>query len=146
MVSSPQKNEREKAGREREEREREKRLTPPLPSLPFLSSLPKKKKTGWAFDGTGTLRSVPAAEHAGEWPAKRLVDTYPVVEQGGFVWMFYGSADLPPAERPPIPSVPELADPSWKAVYGEIEFNCDHWGVFENAIDMAHVSFFCFFC
>jgi phenylpropionate dioxygenase-like ring-hydroxylating dioxygenase large terminal subunit len=27
------------------------------------------------------------------------------------------------------------------AVYGEIEFNCGHWGVFENAIDMAHIHY-----
>jgi hypothetical protein len=27
------------------------------------------------------------------------------------------------------------------AVYGEIEFECGHWGVFENAIDMAHIHY-----
>ena len=64
---------------------------------------------------------------------------YPVQEAGGFVWLFYGSDALPAAERPPIPVVPELADPAWKAVYGEIEFECGHHAVFENAIDMAHV-------
>jgi phenylpropionate dioxygenase-like ring-hydroxylating dioxygenase large terminal subunit len=26
-------------------------------------------------------------------------------------------------------------------VYGEIEFECSHWGVFENAIDMAHIHY-----
>jgi phenylpropionate dioxygenase-like ring-hydroxylating dioxygenase large terminal subunit len=26
-------------------------------------------------------------------------------------------------------------------VYGEIEFDCGHWGVFENAIDMAHIHY-----
>jgi phenylpropionate dioxygenase-like ring-hydroxylating dioxygenase large terminal subunit len=26
-------------------------------------------------------------------------------------------------------------------VYGEIEFDCAHWGVFENAIDMAHIHY-----
>ena len=94
---------------------------------------------GWAFDADGVLRDVPAAVHDGEWPRKALVEAYPVAEAGGFVWLFYGSPSLPAAERPPLPceSVPELADPTWKAVYGEIEFACDHWGVFENAIDMV---------
>ena len=123
--------------------ERKRRALPPTHLLPLSPSLASQ---GWAFDGTGTLRSVPAAEHAGEWPAKPLVDTYPVAEKGGFVWLFYGAASLPVDERPPIPFVPELEDPSWKAVYGEIEFECDHWGVFENAIDMAHVSFPSFVC
>ena len=26
-------------------------------------------------------------------------------------------------------------------MYGEIEFECGHWGVFENAIDMAHIHY-----
>lgn len=29
----------------------------------------------------------------------------------------------------------------WKPVYGEIEFECGHWAVFENAIDMAHIHY-----
>jgi hypothetical protein len=60
-----------------------------------------------------------------------------VEERGGFVWLFYGSKSMPAEERPPIPSIPELEDPAWRAVYGEIEFECGHWGVFENAIDMV---------
>ena len=32
---------------------------------------------------------------------------------------------------------------SWESaqVYGEIEFECNHWSVFENAIDMAHIHY-----
>jgi len=96
---------------------------------------------GWALDGGGTLRDVPAAETEREWPRKRLVDSYPVRESGGFVWLFYGSPAVPDEERPPVPTVPELTAPGWKAVYGSIEFACDAWGVFENAIDMAHIHF-----
>lgn len=44
-------------------------------------------------------------------------------------------------ERPDIPFTPELEDPLWRPVYGEIEFDCPHWGVFENAIDMAHIHY-----
>ncbi len=36
---------------------------------------------------------------------------------------------MPVDERPPIPYVPELDDPNWKPVYGEIEFDCAHWGM-----------------
>jgi phenylpropionate dioxygenase-like ring-hydroxylating dioxygenase large terminal subunit len=38
-------------------------------------------------------------------------------------------------------SAAQLEDPAWKPVYGEIEFECGHWGVFENAIDMAHIHY-----
>ena len=36
-----------------------------------------------------------------------------VEEKGGFIWLFYGSKDLPAEERPPIPYVPELGE--WQA-------------------------------
>ena len=57
------------------------------------------------------------------------------------MWLFYGSRQMPEDERPPIPLVPELEDPNWKAVYGDITFDCNHWSVFENAIDMAHIHY-----
>ncbi|KAF8056873.1 ddmC [Scenedesmus sp. PABB004] len=95
---------------------------------------------GWAFDGEGHLRDVPSAE-PGRWPKRPLVSSYPVEERGGFVWLFWGDKRLPAEERPPIPFTPELEAPGWHSVYGEIEFECGHWGVFENAIDMAHIHY-----
>jgi len=97
---------------------------------------------GWAFDGDGCLVSVPAAETLGEWPKRRqIVGVHDVVEKGGFLWVWYGTTDLPIQARPPIPMVPELEDTAWKAVYGEIEFECNHSAVFENALDMAHIHY-----
>lgn len=99
---------------------------------------------GWAIDDEGRIRDVPAAEEYGQWPRSPQLDTYAVEEKGGFVWLFFeGSKEsrLPSDERPPIPFCPELEDPGWKPVYGEIEFDCGHWGVFENAIDMAHIHY-----
>jgi phenylpropionate dioxygenase-like ring-hydroxylating dioxygenase large terminal subunit len=83
-----------------------------------------------------------ASAGKGEWPQRRLVPAPVVEEAGGFVWIFNGPPGLPADERPPIPAtlVPELGDPGWKAVYGEIAFECNHAGVFENAIDMVRGS------
>ena len=141
--------------------------------------------------------------HAFQHARKRLMSLD--CAQGGFVWLFYGGDNFPADERPPIPYVPELDDPTWKPVYGEvllmqssdeegsfvrdcsnctlltthldlycrtvvihchradlvmlvylagtcrswsllhsageIEFDCNHWSVFENAIDMAHIHY-----
>jgi phenylpropionate dioxygenase-like ring-hydroxylating dioxygenase large terminal subunit len=96
---------------------------------------------GWAFDAEGKVRDVPASENKGDWPKVPVVSAYDVVEKGGFVWLFNGSKAMPVDARPPIPYVPELDDPKWKPVYGEIEFECGHWAVFENAIDMAHIHY-----
>ncbi len=35
------------------------------------------------------------------------------------MYIFWGSKSLPADERPPIPYVPELDDPSWRPVYGQ---------------------------
>jgi phenylpropionate dioxygenase-like ring-hydroxylating dioxygenase large terminal subunit len=96
---------------------------------------------GWAVGGEGKIHHVPAAEHPGEWPRRQVVPVYDCDERGGFIWLWYGSQDLPRDARPPIPFVPELEDPEWKAVYGEIEFDCSHASVFENALDMSHIHY-----
>jgi phenylpropionate dioxygenase-like ring-hydroxylating dioxygenase large terminal subunit len=96
---------------------------------------------GWSFDKKGALHDVPAAANKGEWPKRSLMDSYPVIEKGGFIWLFYGSTKLPADARPPIPVIPELEDPTWKPVFEEIEFDANHFGVFENAIDMAHIHY-----
>lgn len=40
------------------------------------------------------------------------------------MWLFFGSKSLPADERPPIPLVPELEDPNWRAVYGRFGEVC----------------------
>lgn len=46
---------------------------------------------GWAFDDEGFLQDVPALENGEKLPDKPMIDAYPVVEKGGFIWLFYGS-------------------------------------------------------
>jgi phenylpropionate dioxygenase-like ring-hydroxylating dioxygenase large terminal subunit len=97
---------------------------------------------GWSFDGGGYLHDVPAMQEKRKWPHRSLVEAYPVEEKGGFVWLFYGSKQFPKEARPPIPWTPELDEKKhWKTVYAEMEFECNHFGVFENAIDMAHIHY-----
>lgn len=95
----------------------------------------------WAFSGDGRLRDVPALENRNEWPKRPIVPSYPVAEKGGFIWLFYGSPSLPEEQRPPIPFTPELEDPEWQVVYGEVEFEAGHASVFDNATDFAHIHY-----
>ncbi|GMH42660.1 hypothetical protein BSKO_10579 [Bryopsis sp. KO-2023] len=99
---------------------------------------------GWAIDDKGCIEDVPAAEGPGQWPKSPQVDAFVVEEKCGFIWLFYEGPKgnrLPADERPPIPITPELEDPNWYPVFGELEFECGHWAVFENAIDMAHIHY-----
>lgn len=96
---------------------------------------------GWAFDGEGRLQEVPSQDASTAFPRRPVVDSYPVEERGGFVWLFFGSKTMPADERPPIPICKELEDPQWRAVYGELEFDSPHHNVFENAMDFAHIHY-----
>ncbi|GIL48718.1 hypothetical protein Vafri_5168 [Volvox africanus] len=96
---------------------------------------------GWAYNGEGVLEEVPSQGPELSFPRRPIVDAYPVEERGGFVWLFFGAKGLPREERPPLPLAPELEDPNWRAVYGEVEFDSPHWSVFENALDMAHIHY-----
>jgi phenylpropionate dioxygenase-like ring-hydroxylating dioxygenase large terminal subunit len=96
---------------------------------------------GWAIDGDGRLRDVPANSEGETLPARPVLAPASVTERGGFVWLFYGDAALPADARPPLPLIPELEDPEWQPVYGEFTFDAPHTSVFENAIDFAHIHY-----
>lgn len=58
-----------------------------------------------------------------------------VQERGGLVWVFVGDAPEPP----PIFAPEQYGREGWEHVYDELEMKANHWMVFENVIDMAHV-------
>jgi phenylpropionate dioxygenase-like ring-hydroxylating dioxygenase large terminal subunit len=67
------------------------------------------------------------------------VDSYPVVERLGWVWVFLG--DLPEEERPALPELPEFERPGWRAVYGSFTWKAGYSRVVENTVDVAHTPF-----
>ena len=96
---------------------------------------------GWQIDGHGLLHAVPANSDGETLPQRPLVETFPVREEAGFVWLWYGDAAVPGDVRAPLPLIPEFSLPGWRAVYGEFEFDAPHQSVFENAIDFAHIHY-----
>jgi phenylpropionate dioxygenase-like ring-hydroxylating dioxygenase large terminal subunit len=98
---------------------------------------------GWAFDAAGRMREVPSNSNdvKESLPQRPLVETFPVTEAGGFVWLFYGDKGLPPDARPPLPLIPEFDASGWHAVYGTFSFDAPHASVFENAVDWAHIAY-----
>jgi phenylpropionate dioxygenase-like ring-hydroxylating dioxygenase large terminal subunit len=94
---------------------------------------------GWLFDVNGACVSIPANPAGAPIPKKAQVDSYPVEERYGFVWVFLG--DLPEAERPPIPPLPEFGQPGWRPIYGEFVWKANYRRVVENGLDYAHGPF-----
>jgi phenylpropionate dioxygenase-like ring-hydroxylating dioxygenase large terminal subunit len=93
---------------------------------------------GWRYDGAGACVAIPAHPEIAV-PKRVRVDAYPVAERFGWVWVYMG--DLPAAERPPLPEVPEYDDPQRRAVRGTFLWNANYGRVVENGVDFAHAAF-----
>ncbi len=97
---------------------------------------------GWRYDSAGECVKIPAQPDNGRKgiPKKARVDSYPVEEHYGWVWVFLG--DLPAAERPPIPEFPEYGDTAnFRCIRGEWNWDADQARVIENGLDFAHAPF-----
>lgn len=94
---------------------------------------------GWRFDGAGACTRIPANRGEARIPRKADVRAYPTEERYGWIWVFVG--DLPEAERPPIPPLPEYGDTRWKAIHGSFLWNAHYSRVVENGMDIAHAPF-----
>ena len=92
---------------------------------------------GWKFQADGRCIDIPANAPETTIPKKARVDSYPVQEKYGFVWLFYG--DLPEAERPPIPLLPEFEDPTLHRSFLDFKVNTHYTRVLENSIDISHL-------
>lgn len=94
---------------------------------------------GWAFAPGGECVRIPANRDDARLPRKAQVRSWPTAERHGWVWLFVG--DLPEAERPPIPPLPEYGDPGWKAIHGTFLWHAHYTRVVENGMDIAHAPF-----
>jgi phenylpropionate dioxygenase-like ring-hydroxylating dioxygenase large terminal subunit len=93
---------------------------------------------GWRYRGDGSCAEIPAHPDA-RVPKRVRVDAYPVEERYGWVWVFLG--DLPAAQRPPIPDVPEYNDPQRRPVRGTFLWKANYGRVVENGVDFGHAAF-----
>ncbi len=95
---------------------------------------------GWTFNGEGNVTRIPSLPEETKIPGRARVDSYPVKERYGWVWVFLG--DLPEEERPPLPDFPEYDDPeNYRCIRGEWMWKADYVRVVENGLDFAHAPF-----
>lgn len=94
---------------------------------------------GWKFRADGACIEIPANPPGTPIPAQAQVDAYPVQEKYGWIWVFLGN--LPEAERPPLPPLPEFEDPTWRIIHGKFRWNAPYTHVVENGIDISHLPF-----
>jgi phenylpropionate dioxygenase-like ring-hydroxylating dioxygenase large terminal subunit len=91
--------------------------------------------SGFAYAADGHCVSVPTQA---EVPYGARVRAFPVREQDGLVWVWFGEAGLADLRRPP--SVPWLADGSWATLGAEWTTAADFLLLHENFADITHVA------
>jgi phenylpropionate dioxygenase-like ring-hydroxylating dioxygenase large terminal subunit len=92
---------------------------------------------GFEYDKYGTCTAVPANGRATEPPKALKVRYYPVVEEHGFVFIWWGE---PQETYPPVPWFESIGE---EMVYTTIK---DHWAnhyarAIENQLDVVHLPF-----
>lgn len=92
---------------------------------------------GMTFDGGGKCVRVPGQDNL---PASAYVETFPVEERHGIVWVWMGDPDR--ADPDAIFDLPEFSDPAWHVHHGgALHIRANYLNVAENLVDPAHVSF-----
>ncbi|MBR8838039.1 MAG: aromatic ring-hydroxylating dioxygenase subunit alpha [Stigonema ocellatum SAG 48.90 = DSM 106950] len=92
---------------------------------------------GWKYQADGRCIDIPANTLGTPIPPKARVESYPVQEKYGFIWIFYG--DLPDVKRPPIPPLPEFDDQTLHRSYLDFQVNTHYTRVLENSLDISHL-------
>lgn len=91
---------------------------------------------GFAYDRTGACVEVPSQENV---PYGTRVASYPVREEGPFVWVWLGNPRRSTGSAPP--RLPWLTDTSWSSVGGEHTVAAGFLLLHENALDRTHFAF-----
>ena len=92
---------------------------------------------GMTFAGDGSCVRIPGQDNL---PNSAYVDTYPIEEHHGIVWVWMGDASR--AKVDDIFCLPQLSESGWHVHYGDaLHIRAHYLNVAENLVDPAHVSF-----
>ncbi len=93
---------------------------------------------GWLFDVRGQCLEMPAEPKESQFPQKVKHLSYPVREQGGFIFAYLGPEQEDP---PPLPKYGALADPAGqRSLEATRVYDYNWFNFIENGADPAHFS------
>jgi phenylpropionate dioxygenase-like ring-hydroxylating dioxygenase large terminal subunit len=91
---------------------------------------------GFTFDCTGTCVAVPGQDRI---PSRADVRSYPIVEQGLWVWIWMGRGE---PDLSALPETPWLADSEkWSSVSGVAKISATFDLLVDNLLDLSHETF-----
>ena len=92
---------------------------------------------GLEFDGTG--RCVRNPHGKGIIPAALGVRSFPLTERYGMIWIWMGEHQR--ADPALLPSLPQIEDPAYSWVHGQVHVTANYELVIDNLLDLSHVEF-----
>lgn len=92
---------------------------------------------GFAFDGNGRCGHIPANGCARKVPKAMAVDSFPLAEAHGFIWLWLGQAR---ESYPPLPFFEQLQQ-GWQYRTEIVDWPVHYTRAIENQLDVAHLAF-----
>lgn len=92
---------------------------------------------GWKFDVSGQCVDIPSEPPHSNFIEKVKIKTYPVVERGGFVWIYMGPED----KRPPFPQYDWVNLPEDHRASRTDFQESNYLQALEGDLDTAHISY-----
>jgi phenylpropionate dioxygenase-like ring-hydroxylating dioxygenase large terminal subunit len=90
---------------------------------------------GFRYNTRGACTHVPMLPHV---PSKLQVRSYPVHEQGSFVWIWMGDPAM--ADPALLPDIRWFADPAYIQLRTYRQVACNYMLLHDNVLDLTHVS------
>jgi len=90
---------------------------------------------GWKFAVDGTIQDMPN-ESDGKYKNRYRQPAYPVVEKGGFIWVYLGPRD----KQPPEPDYYWLQYPEDKRDIAPLIFECNYLQAVDGGADSSHLT------
>jgi len=92
---------------------------------------------GWKYDVTGQCVEVPSEPEESGYCQKIKLKSYPMVERGGVIWVYMGTAE----NQPPLPEWEFATVPAANTYMSKRLQACNYLQAMEGGIDSSHVSF-----
>ncbi len=93
---------------------------------------------GWTYDRTGQCVNIPSEGPDGRPAPELRLETFPVREQHGLVWVWMGGAHAP--DKDPFP-MPRAGQAGWASYFMQTAFDNSVTNLVENFMDVPHTVF-----